>query len=106
MAISEGPSPRAEAPLSLEGHGQRSTAGPEGPGLDPVDAAIAASKTESCAVCHGGAGDDHQAIYDGYVNESALQLTITETDSTSIACTCSEDEVLYGVIDKIMGMFE
>jgi hypothetical protein len=90
----------------LERHGQRPTAGPEGPGLDPVDAAIAASKTESCAVCHGGAGDDHQAIYDGYVNESALQLTITETDSTSIAGTCSEDEVLYGVIDKIMGMFE
>ena len=48
--------------------------GPEGPpgtGIEAVDAA----KPESCATCHGGVGEFHQAEYDKYVDASALTLT-------------------------------
>jgi len=54
--------------------------GPEGPpgtGLDPLEAA----KIESCATCHGGVGDEHQAIYDGYVDASALDMTFSTVTS-------------------------
>ncbi len=40
--------------------------GPPGTGLD----AVASAKPESCATCHGGVGDNHQALYDRYTDGS------------------------------------
>jgi len=31
---------------------------------------------ESCVICHSGAGDDHQAIYDDYADQSAFEVEI------------------------------
>jgi len=48
--------------------------GPEGPpgtGLEPIEAA----KAESCATCHSGVGDDHQAIYNKYTDATDLAMT-------------------------------
>jgi len=57
--------------------------GPEGPpgtGLDPV----AAAKAEACATCHGGVGEEeHQAVYDKYVDGSALALTLNSVASVA-----------------------
>ena len=82
----------AEGPAGPEG--PEGPEGPAGPGLDPIDAAIAASKLESCSTCHKAAGEEHQAQYDGYVDESALELTLTDVNSvgtcsttTTTACT-------------------
>jgi len=60
--------------------GPQGPEGPEGPpgqdgqpgaGLDP----IASAKIEACATCHGGVGEDHQAIYDRYNDGTTLALT-------------------------------
>ena len=54
--------------------------GPEGQpgeGIDP----IAAAQPESCATCHGGVGDEHQAVYDPYVDASDFVLTIDAVSS-------------------------
>ena len=48
-----------------------------------VQAAIAASKIESCSTCHTGAGENHTAIYDKYVDPSRLALTIDPGDVSS-----------------------
>ncbi len=66
--------------------------GPEGPpaGYDP----IAEAKVESCATCHGGVGDDHQAVYDKYVDESALAMTfngLTSVDNLNGTFTVTLD---------------
>jgi OmcA/MtrC family decaheme c-type cytochrome len=42
----------------------------------PVDV-----QPESCVICHSGAGADHQAIYDDYVDASTLKLTIDSVTS-------------------------
>jgi len=42
-----------------------------------------AAKAESCNTCHSGAGEDHQAIYDKYVDDSNLALTFTAANITS-----------------------
>ena len=52
-----------------------------GPGSDPVAAAIEMAAPESCAVCHEDAGEEHQAVYDKYVDESALGLTFDSVAS-------------------------
>jgi OmcA/MtrC family decaheme c-type cytochrome len=55
--------------------------GPPGPVPDDVQAAIDNSKAESCGTCHEGVGDDHQSIYDSYVDDSALELIFTNFTS-------------------------
>jgi len=52
-----------------------------GPGSDAVAAAVDMATAESCSVCHDGIGDFHQSIYDQYVDESALDLTISNVAS-------------------------
>lgn len=47
---------------------------------DPVEAAIEMAQAESCATCHGGIGDEHQAVYDQYSDASTLALDITNVD--------------------------
>jgi hypothetical protein len=61
--------------------GAQGPAGPAGAdgadGADGVDATAQAAQLESCATCHSGAGDEHQAIYDKYVDASAFEMTFT-----------------------------
>jgi len=57
--------------------GPPGTDGPPYTGIEPIEAA----KAESCATCHGGVGDDHQAIYDKYVDASVLELTFDSVTS-------------------------
>jgi hypothetical protein len=59
--------------------------GPPGPVPDDVQAAIDNSKAESCGTCHEGVGDDHQSIYDSYVDDSALELIFTNFTSVLTA---------------------
>jgi len=47
-------------------------------GADPVAAAIESAKIESCTTCHADVGvDEHQALYDKYVDPSDLTMTFT-----------------------------
>jgi OmcA/MtrC family decaheme c-type cytochrome len=65
--------------------GPQGPQGPEGPPApvpDAVTAAIDSAQPESCSTCHGGVGDDHQAIYDKYVDGSTLALTFDTLTST------------------------
>jgi OmcA/MtrC family decaheme c-type cytochrome len=58
--------------------------GPQGdpaPTPDPVAAAIDSAKIESCATCHSGVGEDHQAIYDKYVDGSTIDMAFTSVNS-------------------------
>jgi OmcA/MtrC family decaheme c-type cytochrome len=48
-----------------------------------VGEAIANAKVESCSTCHAGAGEMHQAIYDGYVDGSDLALDFGTGDVSS-----------------------
>jgi len=72
--------------------GPQGPQGPEGPpgqdglpgaGVDPNDPAtlIALSKTEACGTCHSGIGTEHQAVYESYINDSALAMTIDNVTS-------------------------
>jgi OmcA/MtrC family decaheme c-type cytochrome len=58
--------------------------GPPGPLPDDVMAAIDAAEPESCSTCHQGVGDEHQAIYDKYVDPSTLALDFTAADITTV----------------------
>ncbi len=69
--------------------GPAGVAGPQGPagadGTDGEDATadpIADIGPESCAVCHKGAGEEHQMAYDDYNDASELALAITSVVST------------------------
>lgn len=69
----QGP-PGADGTDGLDGaDGPPGPPGPPGTGIDP----IAQAAVESCSTCHTGAGEAHQAIYDKYVDESALAMTFT-----------------------------
>lgn len=58
--------------------------GAPAPAPDPIMAAIDEAQVESCATCHGGVGDGHQAVYDQYTDESRLGISITDVQSTDI----------------------
>jgi len=58
---------------------------------NPVTAAVENAKPESCGTCHEGAGGQHQALYDRYVDTSALDLTLT--GFTSVAGAPGEWDV-------------
>jgi len=50
-------------------------------GQDGVDAVSQAAQLESCATCHGGAGDGHQSLYDPHTSPSAFTLTYDSISS-------------------------
>ena len=52
------------------------------PDADPIVAAVEAAKIESCTTCHDGVGDEHQAVYDQYVDASAFTMAFTNFTST------------------------
>jgi OmcA/MtrC family decaheme c-type cytochrome len=58
--------------------------GAPAPVPDAIMAAIDMAQVESCATCHGGAGDEHQAVYNQYADASRLGLEITDLQSTDI----------------------
>ena len=63
--------------------------GPPGPPAPPppvpdaVTAAIDSAKAESCGTCHGDVGGGHQAVYDAYIDASALELIFTDFTSVN-----------------------
>ena len=68
--------------------GPQGAAGPAGAdgadgadGLDGGDATAQAAQLESCATCHGGQGDKHQAIYDPHTSASDFGLTFDAISS-------------------------
>jgi OmcA/MtrC family decaheme c-type cytochrome len=64
------------APGAAGPAGPQGDEGPPGEGTLPIDAVA----VESCSTCHQGAGDDHQSIYDGYIDglvNSAFTMTFT-----------------------------
>lgn len=67
--------------------GPAGPAGPPGPVPDVVTAAIESASVESCATCHDGVGDEHQAIYDKYVDASTLELTLNSVGSVLVGAT-------------------
>ncbi len=84
--------------------------GPAGPagadgqdGADGTDATadpLAAANVESCNTCHTGAGEDHQAIYDKYVDESAFVMTFTSFTTAPGAVAGTFDGTLNFTILK------
>jgi OmcA/MtrC family decaheme c-type cytochrome len=58
--------------------GPTGATGPTGPAGQDL---TATAKPESCAVCHGGAGASHQAIYNQYTDTSTLAATIGSVTS-------------------------
>ena len=75
--------------------GPTGATGPAGPaGTDGVDATIdpiLQAKAESCNVCHGGAGDMHQAEYNKYLDSN---LVLDITGMTSVASEVGFDLTL------------
>jgi hypothetical protein len=55
--------------------GPAGPAGPTGPSGPPGQDAAATAEPESCVICHGGAGAQHQALYNKYVDASVLVAT-------------------------------
>jgi OmcA/MtrC family decaheme c-type cytochrome len=53
------------------------------PLANDVAAAVAEAEVEACATCHGGVGEEHTAIYDSYVDESTLALTLNSVASVA-----------------------
>lgn len=70
-----------------------------GAGSDPVAEAVAAAKIESCATCHGGIGDGHQAVYAEY-KDTTLALTIDNFVSVPNLVTGGFDVTLDFSITK------
>jgi hypothetical protein len=84
LAGCEGDDGAAGAPGAPGTAGPPGPTGPPGPpGVpDEVTAAINKASAESCGTCHEGIGDEHQAIYDQYVDASNLDLIFTNFTST------------------------
>jgi OmcA/MtrC family decaheme c-type cytochrome len=72
-----GPTGAAGATGAKGATGATGPAGPQGVSFEPSAA------PESCIICHDEAGSEHQAVYDDYVDESALDLTIDSVESVS-----------------------
>jgi OmcA/MtrC family decaheme c-type cytochrome len=72
-------------------------------GADGVDATAQAAQVESCATCHSGAGDEHQAVYDLYVKgiaQSAFDMTFTSFTTVPGAVAGTFDGTLNATILK------
>jgi OmcA/MtrC family decaheme c-type cytochrome len=80
--------------------GPTGPAGPAGPGTDPIEGAIAQAKLESCGTCHAGAGDYHQAAYDGYNDASDLTLAIEDVVSAPGAAAGTFDITMTVYVEK------
>ena len=84
--------------------GATGAAGPAGPagadGQDGADVVAQAAQLESCATCHSGAGDDHQAVYDKYVDASKFEMTFTSFTTVPGAVAGTFDGTLAVTILK------
>ncbi len=74
---------------------------------DPIALAIESAKVESCGTCHGGVGEDHQAVYDDYTDPSNLALTITDVTSTpEVGLTTFTVTVQFNITDLTNPLFD
>ena len=89
--------------------------GPPGPPGDPGDPALVPSdldskvemaKVESCATCHGGVGAAHTEIYDSYVDESTLELTIDSVTSVADGLGTYTVTVNFSITDNGLPLLE
>jgi len=82
-------------------------AGAVGPSGAAGESMTLVAEPESCIVCHDGAGAEHQAVYDDYVDESNLAIAIdrvSTTGTTSVmTVTIHQDGELY-VEDDLSGL--
>jgi len=92
----------AAGPAGATGAG--GPAGPPGPPAPPppaITAAIDEAKAEACATCHGGVGtEEHQSVYDKYVDESTLAMTFNSVTSVPGAIAGEFDVTLTFSITK------
>jgi OmcA/MtrC family decaheme c-type cytochrome len=95
-----------EGPAGVDG--PAGPAGPTGPtgSTGPQGTSVTlTAEPESCATCHSKAGSEHQDIYDDYVDESSLVLTIdsvTTIGSTStMKFTIKKNGVPYIDVDGL-----
>jgi len=64
--------------------GPQGTEGPPGPEGPPGENLTAVIEPESCSVCHADVGENnHQAIYDEYIDASNLAMQITSVKSVA-----------------------
>ncbi len=108
---------KTEGPIGLAGStgpagaagpaGSAGAAGAVGPTGVAGESMTLAAEPESCIVCHDGAGAEHQAVYDDYVDESNLAIAIdsvSTTGTTSVmTVTIHQDGELY-VEDDLSGL--
>jgi len=103
---------KTEGPIGLAG--PAGDAGPVGPvgatgAVGPTGAAgesmTLAAEPESCVICHKEAGSEHQDVYDAYVDESNLELTIdsvsTSGTTSTMTFTITMDGVPYISVDGL-----
>jgi OmcA/MtrC family decaheme c-type cytochrome len=67
--------------------GPAGATGPAGPAGVPGASVSLVAEPESCATCHHEAGAEHQAVYDDYVDESNLELTIDSVSTSGSTST-------------------
>lgn len=109
----EGPAGPAgpEGPAGPAGpEGSAGPAGPEGPAGPPGEAApVAATQPESCATCHGEAGDKHQASYDELYQDNVFEVTDltysfrSSPDTTTITFKMTKNGMPYngGAVESV-----
>ena len=95
-----------QGPAGADGAaGAVGSVGPAGPaGVVPVLDA----EPESCVICHKEAGEEHQAVYDKYVDETTLELTIdsvsTSGSTSTMRFTIMKDGEAYIDVDGLPGL--
>ena len=84
---SDGSAGPSGPPGDTGGSGPTGPTGPTGPSGSDASAVVAGLQAESCATCHAGAGDKHQAIYDDYIdgNNKNLKLDLLSVTPTGVA---------------------
>jgi len=106
---------KTEGPIGLAGPagdagpvGPVGATGAVGPTGDAGESMTLAAEPESCVVCHKEAGSEHQDVYDNYVDESDLVLTIDSVSTTgttsTMRFTIEKDGVAYIDADGLPGL--
>ena len=81
---------KATGPVGPEGPaGPAGPTGPAGPAGPAGEAGVVtvSAEPESCVTCHSEAGEEHQAVYDKYVDETTLVLDITSVTTSGSTAT-------------------
>lgn len=96
------------APGNPGSNGSNGAAGATGPiGLTgEAWSPLATIGAESCVVCHDGAGDDHQAVYDDYADASTFTLTIDDVVAVANAAPATDfaTTVTFSIAHEVVGL--